>query len=82
MAGVGRGKRQGWPAAQELDRMRARQVQRLVVPREPERMRVWSVAAAGRAGAQAAAGVGVVGAESGGGRSKGARRRRAGPAAS
>ena len=50
--------------------------------REPERMRVWQVAAAGPAGAQAAVGVGAVGVESGGGWSKGARRRRAGPAAS
>ena len=46
MAGVGRGKRRGWPAAQELDRMRARQVQRLAAP-ELERRRARSVAVGG-----------------------------------
>ena len=46
MAGVGRGKRRGWPAAQELDRMRARQVQRLAAL-ELERRRAWSVAVGG-----------------------------------
>ena len=46
MAGVGRGKRRGWPAAQELDRMRARQVQRLAAL-EHERRRARSVAVGG-----------------------------------
>ena len=46
MAGVGRGKRQGRPAAQELDRMRARQVQRLAAP-ELERRRARLVAVGG-----------------------------------
>jgi len=55
MAGVGRGKRRGWPAAQELDRMRARQVQRLAAP-ELEQRRARSVAA-GPAEARADAGV-------------------------
>ena len=44
MAGVGRGKRWGWPAAQELDRMRA--WQRLAAP-ELERRRARLVAVGG-----------------------------------
>ena len=46
MAGVGRGKRQGWPAAQELNRMRAWQVHRLAAP-ELEWRRARSVAVGG-----------------------------------